>query len=114
MSVATLTAFAVAPLTEQPLPPSLRVVHPVPVLPQPSASEDMFLRQAVIARGESLGSLFRKLGEQDREAGTVSFRFRDGTQENGVPVADATARIRQAIASHALVLKAEDSTPRRQ
>jgi len=41
MSVATLTAFAVAPLTEQPLPPSLRVVHPVPVLPQPSASEDM-------------------------------------------------------------------------
>src|SRR5690606_3223933 len=26
-----------------------------------------FLRQAVIARGESLGSLFRKLGEQDRD-----------------------------------------------
>ncbi len=47
-------------------------------------------------------------GEQDKEAGTVSFRFRDGTQENGVPVADAIARIRQAIASHALVLKAED------
>ncbi|WP_144797031.1 threonine--tRNA ligase [Microbacterium paludicola] len=47
-------------------------------------------------------------GEQDREAGTVSFRFRDGTQENGVPVADAVARIRQAIATHALVLKAGD------
>ncbi|GAB3599277.1 threonine--tRNA ligase [Microbacterium tumbae] len=47
-------------------------------------------------------------GEQDRDAGTVSFRFRDGTQENGVPVADAIARIRAAIASHALVLKAED------
>jgi len=42
-------------------------------------------------------------GEKDREAGTVSFRFRDGTQENGVPIADAVARIRTAIASHALV-----------
>ena len=42
-------------------------------------------------------------GEKDREAGTVSFRFRDGTQENGVPVADAVSRIRAAIASHALI-----------
>ncbi len=42
-------------------------------------------------------------GEKDREAGTVSFRFRDGTQENGVPIADAVARIRAAITSHALV-----------
>jgi threonyl-tRNA synthetase len=47
-------------------------------------------------------------GEQDKDAGTVSFRFRDGTQENGVPVADAVARIQAAIASHALVLKAGD------
>jgi threonyl-tRNA synthetase len=47
-------------------------------------------------------------GEQDRAAGTVSFRFRDGTQENGVPVADAVARIRAAIDDHALVLKAGD------
>ncbi|WP_435749330.1 threonine--tRNA ligase [Microbacterium sp. PMB16] len=42
-------------------------------------------------------------GEQDRAAGTVSFRYRDGTQENGVPIADAVARIRAAIDSHALV-----------
>ena len=28
-------------------------------------------------------------GEQDRAAGSVSFRFRDGTQENGVPVDEA-------------------------
>ncbi|MEV8251342.1 threonine--tRNA ligase [Microbacterium sp. NPDC076768] len=48
------------------------------------------------------------VGEQDRAAGTVSFRFRDGTQENGVPVADAVSRITAAIASHALVLKAGD------
>lgn len=48
------------------------------------------------------------VGEQDRAAGTVSFRFRDGTQENGVPVDDAVRRIRAAIDSHALVLKAGD------
>ena len=48
------------------------------------------------------------VGEQDRAAGTVSFRFRDGTQENGVPVADAVRRISAAIDTHALVLKAGD------
>jgi threonyl-tRNA synthetase len=47
-------------------------------------------------------------GEQDRAAGTVSFRFRDGSQENGVPVDDAVRRILDAIASHALVDSAED------
>ncbi|WP_251449678.1 threonine--tRNA ligase [Microbacterium sp. Marseille-Q6648] len=47
-------------------------------------------------------------GEQDRAAGTVSFRFRDGTQLNGVPVADAVERIRSAIAARTLVDSAED------
>jgi threonyl-tRNA synthetase len=47
-------------------------------------------------------------GAQDQSAGTVSFRFRDGTQENGVPIADAVRRVREAIASHALVNTAED------
>jgi threonyl-tRNA synthetase len=47
-------------------------------------------------------------GEQDRAADTVSFRFRDGSQENGVPVDDAIRRILDAISSHALVDTAED------
>ncbi|KJL27879.1 Threonine--tRNA ligase [Microbacterium oxydans] len=47
-------------------------------------------------------------GEQDRAAGTVSFRYRDGTQENGVPVADAVARIQAAIEAHTLVQTAGD------
>ncbi|MFB8385862.1 threonine--tRNA ligase [Microbacterium sp. NPDC055910] len=47
-------------------------------------------------------------GEQDRSAGTVSFRFRDGSQENGVPIADAVRRIRDAVDTHALVNTAED------
>jgi threonyl-tRNA synthetase len=36
-------------------------------------------------------------GGEDVEAGAVSFRFRDGTQENGVPVADAVERIVGAV-----------------
>ncbi len=42
-------------------------------------------------------------GGEDMEAGTVSFRFRDGSQDNGVPIADAIARVREAIDSHAQV-----------
>ncbi len=47
-------------------------------------------------------------GEQDRAAGTVSFRFRDGSQLNGIPVEDAVRRIRHAIDTKALVNTAED------
>ena len=47
-------------------------------------------------------------GEQDRAGGTVSFRFRDGTQENGVPIADAIRRVKASIATHALINGAED------
>lgn len=36
-------------------------------------------------------------GEEDRANGAVSFRFRDGEQVNGVPVADAIARITDII-----------------
>ena len=39
-------------------------------------------------------------GEEDRAAGAVSFRFRDGTQLNGVPVDEAVERIVGSIASH--------------
>ncbi|KQM37122.1 threonine--tRNA ligase [Microbacterium sp. Leaf203] len=47
-------------------------------------------------------------GEQDRSNGTVSFRFRDGTQLNGIPVDEAVARITGAIAQRTLVNTAED------
>ncbi|MCI0152848.1 threonine--tRNA ligase [Dermacoccus nishinomiyaensis] len=36
-------------------------------------------------------------GEEDRDNGAVSFRFRDGSQKNGVPVADAIAEISRVI-----------------
>ena len=36
-------------------------------------------------------------GEDDRSAGAVSFRYRDGTQKNGVPIEDAIQEIVTAI-----------------
>ena len=47
-------------------------------------------------------------GEADRAGGTVSFRFRDGTQLNGIRVDEAIARITGAISTRALVDTAED------
>jgi threonyl-tRNA synthetase len=37
------------------------------------------------------------VGDQDVEAGAVSFRYRSGDQDNGVPVDDAIERIVEAI-----------------
>jgi threonyl-tRNA synthetase len=42
-------------------------------------------------------------GDDDVEKGAVSFRFRDGTQDNGIPVDDAVGRIVDAIRSRANV-----------
>ncbi|MFT4212168.1 MAG: threonine--tRNA ligase [Microbacterium sp.] len=47
-------------------------------------------------------------GEQDRSAGTVSFRFRDGTQTNGIPIDEAIDRILRAVADKSLVDTADD------
>jgi threonyl-tRNA synthetase len=43
------------------------------------------------------------VGEEDAAAGTVSFRFRDGTQRNGVTIEEAIDRIVGAIETHELV-----------
>jgi threonyl-tRNA synthetase len=40
-------------------------------------------------------------GADDIAAGAVSFRFRDGTQDNGIPVDDAVARIVTAVRERA-------------
>lgn len=47
-------------------------------------------------------------GEQDRAGGTVSFRFRDGSQRNGIPIAEAVSQILGAVEGRVLVNTAED------
>jgi len=38
-------------------------------------------------------------GEEDMKAGAVSFRYRNGEQKNGIPVAQAIAEIKATIAA---------------
>jgi threonyl-tRNA synthetase len=42
-------------------------------------------------------------GGEDAEAGAISFRFRDGSQDNAVPVPDAVKRIVEAVRTRAQV-----------
>ena len=42
-------------------------------------------------------------GGEDQAAGTISFRYRDGSQENGVAIEDAIAKVRAAIEAKAQV-----------
>ncbi|WP_243648420.1 threonine--tRNA ligase [Agromyces fucosus] len=47
-------------------------------------------------------------GDNDRSGETVSFRFRDGTQENGVAIAEAVERIKQVIEERRQVVTRDD------
>jgi threonyl-tRNA synthetase len=42
-------------------------------------------------------------GAEDVAAGAVSFRYRDGTQKNGVPVEEAIREITDAVAARVQV-----------
>ncbi|MFF1450831.1 threonine--tRNA ligase [Streptomyces sp. NPDC058274] len=42
-------------------------------------------------------------GDEDMAAGAVSFRYRDGSQENGIPVDEAIAKIAKVVAERAQV-----------
>ncbi|MFK0118266.1 threonine--tRNA ligase [Streptomyces sp. NPDC090994] len=42
-------------------------------------------------------------GDEDMAAGAVSFRYRDGSQENGIPVEDAIAKIAKVVEERAQV-----------
>jgi threonyl-tRNA synthetase len=37
-------------------------------------------------------------GEEDMNAGAVSFRYRNGDQKNGIAILDAIAEIKQTVA----------------
>jgi threonyl-tRNA synthetase len=50
-------------------------------------------------------------GEKDRDADAVSFRFRDGTTRNGVPVDEAIALITGAIERKRQISTADDLEP---
>jgi threonyl-tRNA synthetase len=42
-------------------------------------------------------------GEEDMAAGAVSFRYRNGEQKNGIPIAQAIAEIQKTVAERTQV-----------
>jgi threonyl-tRNA synthetase len=42
-------------------------------------------------------------GEEDQNAGAVSFRYRNGEQKNGIQVAEAIAEIKKSVAERTQV-----------
>ncbi|KHL04181.1 threonine--tRNA ligase [Sinomonas humi] len=65
------------------------------------ASSDRFPKKIRTASKEKVPFVLIAGGE-DAEAGAVSFRFRDGSQDNGVPVEEAIKRIVEAVRTRAL------------
>ena len=61
-------------------------------------SDDRFPKKIRTAQ-KSKAPFMLIAGEDDRSAGAVSFRYRDGSQKNGVPVAEAITEITEAIKS---------------
>jgi threonyl-tRNA synthetase len=61
-------------------------------------SDDRFPKKIRTAQ-KSKAPFMLIAGEDDRSAGAVSFRYRDGTQKNGVPIADALTEIVEAVES---------------
>ena len=61
------------------------------------ASDDRMQKKIRNAQKEKVPYMLI-VGDDDVAAGAVSFRYRDGTQKNGVPLADAVAEIVDAIA----------------
>jgi len=66
------------------------------------ASDERFPKKIRTASKEKVPFVLIAGGD-DVEAGAVSFRFRDGSQDNQVPVADAVARIVESIETRAQV-----------
>ena len=61
-------------------------------------SDDRFPKKIRTAQ-KSKAPFMLIAGEDDRSAGAVSFRYRDGSQKNGVPVAEAITEITEAVES---------------
>jgi threonyl-tRNA synthetase len=66
------------------------------------ASDDRFQKKIRNAQMQKIPFMLIA-GEEDVKAGAVSFRYRNGDQKNGVPIAEAIAEIAKAAADRVQV-----------
>lgn len=61
------------------------------------ASDDRFQKKIRNAQMQKIPFMLIA-GEEDMKAGAISFRYRNGEQKNGVPIAEAIKEIAQVVA----------------
>ena len=102
-----VTGIAVAQEYEEYLAEVLSQLRAQGIRCELDASDDRMQKKIRNATAQKV-PLQMIVGEEDRAKGAVSFRFRDGTQRNGVPVAEAIEMIVRANVDHRQVLGADD------
>ena len=102
-----VTGIAVAQEYEEYLAEVLSQLRAQGIRCELDASDDRMQKKIRNATAQKV-PLQMIVGEEDRAKGAVSFRFRDGTQRNGVPVAEAIEMVVRANVDHRQVLGADD------
>lgn len=90
-------AIPVAEAFQEQIQHVVRQLRDAGVRAEADMSSDRFPKKIRTASKEKIPFVLI-IGGEDADAGAVSFRFRDGSQDNGVPVVEAVERIRRAIA----------------
>ncbi len=96
LSPVQVTAIPVAEAFEDHLYEVAALLRAQGIRVEVDSSDDRFAKKIRTAQKSKVPFMLIA-GEEDRAAGAVSFRYRDGTQKNGVPVAEAVSEIVSAV-----------------
>ncbi len=96
LSPVQVTAIPVADVFEAHLADVAALLRAEGIRVELDTSDDRFGKKIRTAQKSKVPFMLIA-GEEDQVAGAVSFRYRDGTQKNGVPVAEAIAQIVSAV-----------------
>ncbi|CAN5563193.1 threonine--tRNA ligase [soil metagenome] len=96
LSPVQVTAIPVAEVFEDHLHEIAATLRAQGIRVEVDAGDDRFGKKIRTAQKSKVPFMLIA-GEEDQAAGAVSFRYRDGTQKNGVPLADAVTEIVDAV-----------------
>ena len=80
----------------------IRVMRKAGIRAELDASDDRMQKKVRNAQMQKIPFMVIA-GEEDQNAGAVSFRYRNGEQKNGIPIADAIAEIKKVVAERTQV-----------
>jgi len=80
----------------------IKAMHKAGIRAELDASDDRMQKKVRNAQMQKIPFMVIA-GEEDQKAGAVSFRYRNGEQKNGIPIADAIAEIKKVVAERTQV-----------